>query len=94
MSKGMEVKVVERKEGIPEGWRMAELQEAEDHREFILSQMGDWFIVQLAGGKISGRGYGGRVETCEPGNLGHIAIVKILKIVKNSQQVVLNSLRC
>ena len=83
----MEVKVVERKEGIPEGWRMAELQEAEDHRELILSQMGDWFIVEVAGGKISGRGYGGRVETCEPGNFGQLVVVK------NSHQVVRNSLR-
>ena len=87
MTKGMEVKVVEEKKGIPEGWRMADLQEAEDHRELILSQMGDWFIVEVVGGKVSGRGYGGRVESCEPGNLGHLVIVK------KSQEVVLNSLR-
>ena len=87
MTKGMEVKVVEEKKGIPEGWRMADLQEAEDHRELILSQMGDWFIVEVAGGKVSGRGYGGRVETCEQTTFGHLVIVK------NSQQVVLNSLR-
>ena len=87
MTKGMEVKVVEEKKGIPEGWRMADLQEAEDHRELILSQMGDWFIVEVAGGKISGRGYGGRVEACEPGNFGQLVVVK------NSHQVVRNPLR-
>ena len=81
----MEGKVVEREKGIPEGWRMADLQEAMDNREFILSQMGDWFIVKVAGGKISGLGYGGGVETCEPGTFGQLVIVK------NSQQVGLNS---
>ena len=83
----MEGKVVEREKGIPEGWRMADLQEAMDNREFILSQMGDWFIVKVAGGKVSGRGYGGRVESCEQTTFGHLVIVK------NSQQVVLNSLK-
>ena len=76
---------MEREKGIPEGWRMADLQEAMDNREFILSQMGDWFIVKVAGGKISGLGYGGGVETCEPGTFGQLVIVK------NSQQVGLNS---
>ena len=85
MTDGVEVKVAESHKGIPEGWHMADIQEAQDHRELILSQMGDWFIVKVAGGKISGLGYGGRVETCEPGTFGQLVIVK------NSQQVGLNS---
>ena len=75
------MKIVERHKGIPEGWHRADIQEAKDHRELILSQMGEWFIVGVAGGKISGKGYGGRVEICEPGvglcwDLGHLVIVK------------------
>ena len=43
---------------------LATIEEARARRAEILSQMGDWTIAQLVGGKISGRGYGGEIETC------------------------------
>ena len=43
---------------------LATIGEAVARRAEILSQMGEWDIAQLVGGKISGRGYGGEIETC------------------------------
>ena len=60
------MKVVKRREGVrvPDGWHLATVEEARARRAEILSQMGEWDIAQLVGGKISGRGYGGEIETC------------------------------
>ena len=61
------MKVVKRREGVrvPDGWHLATVEEARARRAEILSQMGEWDIAQLVGGKISGHGgYGGEIETC------------------------------
>ena len=72
------MKVVKRREGVrvPDGWHLATVEEARARRAEILSQMGDWWTAQLVGGKISGRGYGGKIETCAPEPFGHIVLLK------------------
>ena len=76
--RGGNVKVVKRREGVrvPDGWHVANVEEAKAHRDAILSQMGKWDIAELVGGKISGRSYGGKVEACGPESFGHLVILK------------------
>ena len=57
---------------------LATIGEAVARRAEILSQMGDWWIAQLVGGRISGRGYGGKIETCAPEPFGHLVLLKKL----------------
>ena len=73
----VEVKVAAMKEGIPRGWRQADLQEAEAHKEAIVALMGKWWIAEVAGGWINGRGYGGNVEEEEEQRaLGHRVLIR------------------
>ena len=60
------MKVVKKREGvrIPDGWHKASVEEARARRAEIVSEMGEWDIAELVGGKISGRSYGGKIETC------------------------------
>lgn len=46
---------------IPAGWRMLTTAEAEDRRDEIVGSIGAWAIYKIAGGKIDGSGYGGKV---------------------------------
>ena len=65
VSEDIEIKLVDmNKEGarlIKEGWRQANVEEAEAHKEVILALMTKWAIVELDGGWISGRGFGGKI---------------------------------
>ena len=69
---------MKRREGVrvPDGWHLATVEEARARRAEILSQMGEWDIAQLVGGKISGRGYGGEIETCAMESFGHLVLLK------------------
>ena len=62
--------------GIPRGWRQANLKEAEAHKEAIVAQMGKWWIAEVAGGWINGRGYGGNVEARGKRALGHRVLIR------------------
>jgi len=72
----VEVKVSAMQAGIPRGWRQANLKEAEAHKEAIVAQMGKWWIAEVAGGWINGRGYGGNVEARGKRALGHRVLIR------------------
>ena len=76
--RGRTVKVVKKREGvrIPDGWHKASVEEARARRAEIVSEMGEWDIAELVGGKISGRGYGGKIETCGQESYGHLVLLK------------------
>ena len=78
-SDNVEVKLVKTTEGIPEGWYQATVEEAEAHSELILAKMGKWWIGQLVGGWINGRGYGGNVEAKGHRDLGHRVLMKRIR---------------
>ena len=75
-SDNVEVKLAKTTEGIPEGWYQATVEEAEAHSELILAKMGKWWICQLVGGWINGRGYGGNVEAEGARDLGHRVLIR------------------
>ena len=68
--------MVERCEGVVDGWHQATVREANAHKETIVAQMDQWFIAQLVDGKVTGAGYGGQVEACVPEELGHLVILR------------------
>ena len=70
------VLVVEADHHIPEGWRQANVEDAEAHREDILAQMGEWYIAQVEGGWVNGLGYGGNVVAEGHKELGHMVIIR------------------
>jgi len=78
-SDNVEVKLAKTTEGIPEGWYQATVEEAEAHSELILAKMGKWWIGQLVGGWINGRGYGGNVEAKGHRDLGHRVLMKRIR---------------
>ena len=70
------VLVVEADHHIPDGWRLANVEDAEAHREDILAQMGEWYIAQVGGGWVNGLGYGGNVVAEGYKELGHMVIIR------------------
>ena len=70
------VLVVEADHHIPDGWRRANVEDAEAHREDILAQMGEWYIAQVEGGWVNGLGYGGNVVAGGHKELGHMVIIR------------------
>ena len=70
------VLVVEADHHIPDGWRQANVEDAEAHREDILAQMGEWYIAQVGGGWVNGLGYGGNVVAEGYKELGHMVIIR------------------
>ena len=70
------VLVVEADHHIPDGWRQANVEDAEAHREDILAQMGEWYIAQVEGGWVNGLGYGGNVVAEGHKELGHMVIIR------------------
>ena len=58
---------------IPEGWRLAEKEEAQSRRKELVESLDDWEICRLAGGwKIDGPGYGGVIKEMSE-NEGHLS---------------------
>ena len=70
------VLVVEADHQIPDGWRQANVEDAEALREDILAQMGEWYIAQVEGGWVNGLGYGGNVVAEGYKELGHMVIIR------------------
>ena len=70
------VLVVEVDHHIPDGWRQANVEDAEAHLKDILAQMGEWYIAQVEGGWVNGLGYGGNVVAEGHKELGHMVIIR------------------
>ena len=64
---------------IPDGWRMLTTAEAENRRDAIVSGiLEEWTICNIAGGKIEGQGYGGKVSYgIFDGMLGDVLLVPL-----------------
>ena len=63
---------------IPDGWRLLTPKEAEDRRDEIRNGIGKWAICKFAGGKISGNGYGGKIQYGIYGKmLGNVLVVPL-----------------
>ena len=74
-----EWQVFESENVVPDGYRLMTINEAQSLRQEILSEIGSWYICKLDGGKIDGRGYGGKVQSTHDNlNLGHLIAIKVL----------------
>jgi len=67
--------VVEKRGKVPSGWRLCTVREAETLRLNIVRALGQWWMAELDGGKISGSGYEGKIEKGNFPELGHMVIV-------------------